>query len=365
MNSHRSQQYHHESSSKSKRKDDDSNESNENNNRSNGRRCPNGGNQDNDWDKDNSEGTQFSDYEDEFEEIVDGHKKYIKANRKAFGIISDDDYIEVSKKEEQFNYFTQNTKEQSILSQNDLFKTLWINWMKTDKEWLKKYTMGDKFNSLWLDNIEVMLDFANENESFYAHNKRNDTQQWEIIDCILNLEIKQIESLTLRASNQQIDEDIKIHFNALNLYLFDEVFSKIRSEYLILENFEFYSSPNHYERQKFAKFIKNALQFYKLEFRNCKFHTDNSLLFHNKYLDQKISIKNCIYSIERNGEVKEKHFNERGIIVTSNNLEDLKKRQYHQERFQNYKSVAGNPHFLTASSRYCCSFIFLGNDLKV
>ena len=358
MDSHRSQQYHHESSSKSERKDNDSNESNENNSRSNGGCGSNDGNQDNDSDKDNSEGTQFSDYEDEYEEIVNGHKRYIKANRRAFGIISDDDYIEECEKKKQFIYFTQNTKEQRILSQNDLLKTLWVNWMKTDEELLKKYIMGEEFNSLWFDNIEVMLDFTNDNLLFYTHNKRYDAQQRKVINCILNSEIKQIESLTLRASNQKIDEDIKIHFNAFNLYLFYQLFSKIKTEYLILENFEFYSSLNHDKRQRFADFIKNALQFYKLELKNCKFHTDKSQLFNNKYLDQKISIKNCIYSIERNGEVKEKHFNERGVIVTSNNLEDLKKRQYHQERFQNYKSVAGNPHFLTSSSRYCCSFTF-------
>ena len=104
MDSHRSQQYHHESSSKSERKDDDSNESNENNSRSNGGCGPKDGNQDDDSDKDNSEGTQFSDYEDEFEEIVDGHKRYIKANRRAFGIISDDDYIEECEKKS--NLFT-------------------------------------------------------------------------------------------------------------------------------------------------------------------------------------------------------------------------------------------------------------------
>ena len=358
MYSHRSQQYHHESSSKSERKDDDSNDSNENN-RSNGGCGSNDGNQDNDSDKDNSEGTQSSDYEDEFEEIVDGHNRYIKANRKAFRTISDDDYIEECEKEKQFIYFTQNTKEQSILSQNDLFKTLWINWMKMDEVWLKKYIMKGEFNSLWFDNIEDMLDFTNDDQSFYDRIIRKDIQHKKVINCFLILEIKQIESLTLRASNQQIDEDINIHFNALNLYLFYQLFSKIRSEYLILEGFEFYSSPNHDKRQKFADFIKNALQFYKLEFRNCKFHTNKTQLFNNKYLDQKISIKNCIYSIERNGEVIEKYFNERGVIVTSNKLEDLKKRRYHQERSQNYKSVAGNPHFLASSSRYYCSFIFL------
>ena len=358
MDSHRSQQYHPESSSKSERKDDDSNESNENYSRSNDRRSPNDGNQDDDRDKDNSEGTQFSDYEDEFEEIVDDHKRYIKANRRAFGIISNDDYIEESKKEEQFIYFTQNTKEQRILSQNDLLKTLWINWMKTDEEWLEKYIMGEEFNSLWFDNIEVMLDFANDNQPFYTHNKRNDTQQRKVINCFLNSEIKQIESLTLRASNQKIDEDIKIHFNALNLYLFYQLFSKIKSEYLILENFEFYSSLNHDKRQKFADFIKNALQFYKLVFRNCKFHTDKSQLFLNKYLCQNILIKNCIYYIERNGEIKEKYFNEKGVIVTSNKLEDFKKRQRILQKSLNCKLVVEDLHFLTSSSRYFCSFTF-------
>ena len=359
MDSHRSQQYLHESSSKSEKKDDDSNESNENNSRSNGGHISNDGNQDNNSGKDNSEGTQFSDYEEEFEEIVDGHKWYIKANRKAFGIIiNDDDFIEESKKEKQFIYFTQNTKEQRIISQNYLFKTLWINWMKMDDEWLKKYIMKGEFNSLWFDNIEVMLDFVNESEKYYAHNMRNDTQQRKVINCILNSEIKQIECLTLRASNQQIDEDIKIHFNAFNLYLFHQLFSKIKSEYLIIENFEFYSSLNHDKRQKFTKFVKNALQFYNLEFRNCKFHTDKSLLFNNKYLDQKISMRNCIYYIERNGEVKEKYFDEKGVIVPSNKFEDFKKRQYHQERSQNCESVVENLHFLTSSFRYCCSFIF-------
>ena len=110
--------------------------------------------------------------------------------------------------------------------------------------------------------------------------------------------------IIFKSSNQKINEEIRLHLNAKNLYLFKYVISQIKGYHLELRNFEFYDLP------QFARFINKTKNYSILTFKNCKIHTNKNLLFkeNKNYPNQNISLRNCSYYLESNNKVKKNLF---------------------------------------------------------
>ena len=122
---------------------------------------------------------------------------------------------------------------QCIIKYNQYGQTLWVNCMKTNEDWFHKYVDNGNFMFMWWGNIEVMLD------------SWRDREQRNTIKYLINSEFKVFGYLNLKASNNLVDNEIRLHLNANNLYLFYQIFPKISGNILVLDNFEFYSNPEH------------------------------------------------------------------------------------------------------------------------
>ena len=259
--------------------------------------------------------------------------EYVKAYKKEF------------KDEKEFKIFSQNTVNRSIIRYNKLIKRLYLNWSKTKKKYLKKYIRRDKFTDLWFENVEIELDSL------------KDFQHRIIMFYLDDCDIQNKNKIIFKSSNQKINEEIRLHLNAKNLYLFKYVISQIKGYHLELRNFEFYDLP------QFARFINKTKNYSILTFKNCKIHTNKNLLFkeNKNYPNQNISLRNCSYYLESNNKVKKTCFDESGHWVSKTDQNDAKNQKKALDLRRNSvgnDSITHIPNKLKSSKQYYFDAIY-------
>ena len=204
---------------------------------------------------------------------------------------------------------------------------------------LEEYIQRDNFIDLWFENVEIELDSL------------KDVQHRIIMFYLDDCDIQNKNKIIFKSSNQKINEEIRLHLNAKNLYLFKYVISQIKGYHLELRNFEFYDLP------QFARFINKTKNYSILTFKNCKIHTNKNLLFkeNKKYPNQNISLKNCSYYLESNNKVKKSCFDESGCFVqkpNQNHAKNLKKASYLRRNSLGNDSITHIPDKLISSKQY-------------
>ena len=172
-----------------------------------------------------------------------------------------------------------------------------------------------------------------------------------------NCDIQKKNDIIFKSSNQKVDEEMRMHLNAKNLYLLKYVISKIKGYHLELRNFEFYDKP------QFERFINKTKNYSIITFKNCKIHTNENLLFkeNNEYPNQNISLRNCSYYLKSNNKVKKTCFDEFGRCASKpnqNRAKNLKKALYLRQNSLDNDSITHIPNRLISPNQYYFDAIY-------
>ena len=158
---------------------------------------------------------------------------YVKAYRKAFldqenNKNNNDEESEIERK---FKRFVKYSKDHGIIKLNSNKKILWINCSKTEETYLKKYLNNGNFDSLWVDNIEVVLG----DRGLFEH--------LSVESCLKAAMIHKLSNVILKSWDRKMSNNKMQYVKANNLLLFWDLSQMINGENLELSHFELYDSP--------------------------------------------------------------------------------------------------------------------------
>ena len=159
---------------------------------------------------------------------------YVKAYRKAFldkeNNKNDNNEESKSEIERRFKRFVKYSKDHGIIKLNSYLRNLWINCSKTEENFLKRYLNNGNFDSLWSDNVEVVLG----DRDIFEHSN--------VERCLKDTMIRKLSNVILKSWDRKLSNNKMQYLKAKNLFLFWNLSQIINGENLELSHFELYDS---------------------------------------------------------------------------------------------------------------------------